>query len=154
MRIREAMESPDDFMLRCIELGRMAKQSDDAPVGSLIVCEGKLLSEGLESVRRTMDPTAHAEIEAIRAACRVLKSLDLRRCTLYTTAEPCWMCSYAIRSVRISHVVIGAPVPYVGGATSHHSILTDPEVGCWPGVPTVTWSGSCKDTIVCSERED
>ncbi|MDE3110155.1 MAG: nucleoside deaminase [Acidobacteriota bacterium] len=127
-------------MRRCIELGRQAKQNGDSPVGSLIACEGRILGEGIESVKRKMDLTAHAEIEAIRAACRRLKSLDLRGCSLYTTAEPCWMCSYLIRRTRVSHVVIGAPVPYVGGATSRHPILTDPKIECWPESPAVTWS--------------
>jgi tRNA(adenine34) deaminase len=134
------MEPSDHFMRRCIELGRLAKQNGDSPVGSIIVFEGQILGEGIESVKRRMDVTAHAEIEAIRAACGRLQSLDLRNCSLYTTAEPCWMCSYVIRRTRISHVVIGTPVPHVGGATSPHPILTDPEIECWPESPAVTWS--------------
>src|SRR6185437_15369588 len=134
------MEPSDDFMLRCIELGRAAEQKGDTPIGSIVVREGRVIGEGIESVKVSMDFTAHAEIQAIRAACRSLKSFDLRGCSLYTTAEPCWMCSYAIRRTGIGHVVIGAPVPHVGGVTSRHSILTDPNITGWPEPPTITWS--------------
>lgn len=134
------MKPSDHFMRRCIELGRIAKQNGESPVGSIIVCEGQILGEGIESVKTRMDVTAHAEVEAIRAASGKLKSLDLRGCSLYTTAEPCWMCSYVIRRTRISHVVIGIPVPHVGGATSRYPILTDPKIECWPELPAVSWS--------------
>lgn len=134
------MGPSDHFMLRCIELGRIAGQNGDTPVGSIIVCEGQIIAEGIESVKERMDLTAHAEVEAIRAACRRLQSFDLRGCSLYTTAEPCWMCSYAIRWTHISQVVIGTPVPHVGGATSRYPILTDSKAECWPELPLVTWS--------------
>ncbi len=127
-------------MRRCIELARTAQRNGDAPVGSVIVRDGQIIAEGLESVKANIDPAAHAEIEAVRVACRVLNSFNLSGCALYTTAEPCWMCSYAIRRTGISQVIIGAPVPYVGGATSPHPILTDPAIECWPHVPTVAWS--------------
>lgn len=127
-------------MQRCIELARIARQKGDAPVGALIVRSGQVIAEGVESVKAQMDITAHAEIVAIRIACQTLESLDLGACILYTTAEPCWMCSYAIRATGIREVVIGAPVPEVGGVTSRHAVLSDPQVSRWPAPPRTVWS--------------
>jgi tRNA(adenine34) deaminase len=88
-------------------------------------------------VKATGDLTAHAEIEAVRRACVVLQAIRLDGCTLYTTAEPCFMCSYAIRQARISQVVIGRPTPEVGGVSSRHAILTDPAIAVWSSPPTI-----------------
>ena len=124
-------------MQRCIELAQRARQSGDTPVGSVIVRNDQVIGEGLEAVRGRLDVTAHAEIEAIRQACRKVHSLDLAGSVLYTRAEPCWMCSYAIRQTHISHVVIGRTVPSVGGFSSRHPILADPDIGCWPSPPSI-----------------
>ena len=126
------------YMQRCIELAQRARQSGDTPVGSLIVRNDQVIGEGVEAVRARLDVTAHAEIEAIRQACRKVHSLDLTGSVLYTTAEPCWMCSYAIRQTHISQVVVGRTVASVGGFSSRHPILTDPEIECWPSPPSVT----------------
>ncbi len=96
------MSDDEDFMRRCLELGRIALQRGDAPVGSLIVLNKRIIAEGIESVKSKNDPTAHAEIEALREACRTLETIDLSGGTLYTNVEPCWMCSYAIRQTQIS----------------------------------------------------
>jgi len=134
------MASAEDHMRRCIELARMAQQNGDTPVGSLIVRAGQVIAEGIESVKTRMDVSAHAEIEAIRKACSTLKSLDLRGCVLYTTAESCWMCSYAIRQTNIGTVVMGASVPSVGGVTSRHPILADPAASLNSKPPRVVAS--------------
>ena len=126
------------YMQRCIGLAQVARQSGDTPVGSLIVRNDQILGEGVEAVRARLDVTAHAEIEAIRQACRSVHSLDLTGSVLYTTAEPCWMCSYAIRQTRISQVVIGTTVRSVGGISSRHPILIDSDIECWPSPPSVT----------------
>ena len=132
------MQLPEDYMRRCIELAKLAQQRGDTPVGSLIVRGTQVIAEGIEAVKARRDTTAHAEVEAIRVACAELNSLNLRGCFLYTTAEPCWMCSYAIRQTGISGVIFGVAVAWVGGVTSQHPILTDPEVGCWSTPPAVT----------------
>jgi tRNA(adenine34) deaminase len=124
-------------MQRCIELAKLARQHGDTPVGSLILRDGKILAEGIEGVKTRLDPTAHAEIQAIREGCRTLASLDLSGCILYTTAEPCWMCSYAIRKTRISRVVIGVLIASVGGVSSKHPILTE-EIALWAPPPGIT----------------
>ena len=93
---------------RCIELAEEAVKSGDAAVGSLIVDGDELLAEGIEAVRARHDPTAHAEMEALRTACARRRSHDLIGYTLYTSVAPCIMCAYAIRLARISVVVCGA----------------------------------------------
>ena len=102
--------------------------SGDAAVGSLIVDRDELVSEGVEAVRARHDPTAHAEMEALRAACARRRSLDLTGCTLYTSVEPCIMCAYAIRLARLSVVVCGARGSDGGQAISGHIVLSDERV--------------------------
>src|SRR5689334_12156476 len=101
------------FMRGAIRLARIALGRGDTPVGSLVVQKKRVVGEGIEAVRSGYDLTAHAELRAIQAACRALKLQDLQGCTLYTTAEPCFMCSFLIRSAHLSKVVIGRPVPYI-----------------------------------------
>ena len=115
-------------MRRCIELARQAIESGDTPVGSLIVDDDVVVSEGVEAVRARHDATAHAEMEALRSACARRQSRDLTGCTLYTSVEPCIMCAYAIRLARISVVVCGARADDGGQAVSGHIVLTDERV--------------------------
>jgi tRNA(adenine34) deaminase len=120
--------SHERHMRRCIELARLAITTSDTPVGSLIVDGDELVSEGVEAVRARHDATAHAEMEALRAAFARRHSRDLTGCTLYTSVEPCVMCAYAIRLARISSVVSGARGADDGRAISGYIVLTDPSV--------------------------
>lgn len=134
-----AMEPHATFMRRCIELAELARQTGDFPVGALIVRDSRVISEATEAVRANCDITSHAETLAIRHACSILRSIDLSGCILYTTAEPCWMCSYAVRQTRIRQLVVGTTVPYVGGISSKYPLLTDSEINCWPPAPNVSF---------------
>ena len=125
---RLSMSSPSSHerhMRRCVELARRAIASGDSPVGSLIVDGDELVSEGVEAVRARHDATAHAEMEALRAAFARRRSRDLTGCTLYTSVEPCIMCAYAIRLARLSVVVSGARGGDGGQPVSGHVVLTD-----------------------------
>jgi tRNA(adenine34) deaminase len=115
-------------MRRCIELARQAMATGDSAVGALILDDDTLVSEGVEAVRARHDPTAHAEMEALRAACARRASRDLTGCTLYTSVEPCIMCAYAIRLARISVVVCGARGGDDGHAVSGYLVLTEERV--------------------------
>lgn len=119
------MKNDEDFMRHCLELGRIALIAGEAPVGSLIVIGGNIIAEGRESVKTKTDPTAHAEIEVVRLACKKLGALDLRNATLYTNVEPCVMCAFAIRQTGIRQVIFGLSNLQIGGATSKYPILTD-----------------------------
>jgi tRNA(Arg) A34 adenosine deaminase TadA len=98
----------EHVMRRCIELARRALSTRDTPVGALLLRNTDVVAEGVESVKARGDVTAHPEIEAIRAACARMGSLDLTGCTLDTSVEPCPMCAYAIRLAGVGMVVTGA----------------------------------------------
>jgi len=119
------MKRDENFMRRCLEFGSIALAAGDAPVGSLVVLTGKIVGEGIESVKSKLDPTAHAEILAVRAACQKLRTLNLSGATLYTNVEPCVMCAFAIRQSGISQVIFGISNAQVGGANSSYKVLTD-----------------------------
>src|SRR5262245_12085075 len=126
------------YMRRCLELAEIAALAGDTPVGALIVCGDEVVGEGVERTRAALDPSAHAEVEAIRQACRRLGTLDLRSCSLYSTVEPCVLCGYAIRRTGLAHVVYGVPAGQAGGCTSSYAILADGDLEGWPQVPEVT----------------
>lgn len=125
------------FMRRCLALARQAATRGDAPVGSVVARDGGEIAGAGERVDSALDIAGHAEIAAIRLACQALDTLALAGCTLYTTAEPCFMCSYAIRQTGIARVVIGAPVAGVGGVTSRYPILTATDIAGWPAPPAI-----------------
>lgn len=134
-------------MCRCLALAETARADGDVPVGALVVLRGRVVGEGVEGVRALSDPAAHAELAAVRAACQTLGTRDLSGAALYTTAEPCVMCSYAVRQTRIALVVMGAPVPFVGGATSAYPLLRDISIPAWAEPPVLVWdvlSGLCQ----------
>ena len=112
--------------------------SGDTAVGALIVRGDEVVAEGVERIRATLDPSAHAEVEAIRRACQRLGTLDLRGCSLYSTVEPCVLCGYAIRRTGIAHVVYGIPAGQAGACTSSYAILAERHLEGWPPVPEVT----------------
>jgi tRNA(adenine34) deaminase len=126
------------YMRRCLELAECAARAGDTAVGALIVCGDQVVAEGFERTRATLDPSAHAEVEVIRHACRSLDTLDLRGCSLYSTVEPCVLCGYAIRRTGITHVIYGVPAGQAGACTSAYAILTDRDLEGWPQVPEIT----------------
>ncbi len=127
----------DSLMRRCLQLAEIARRSGETAVGSLIARDGKILGEGIEGTRNLLDPSAHAEIQAIRSACGNEYSLDLTGSTLYTTVEPCVLCAYAIRRAGVARVVYGIPCGQAGGATSRYNLLTDETLTGWPPPPEI-----------------
>lgn len=125
------------FMRQAIRLAQTARDRGDTPVGSIVVRDGRIVGEGIESVRTEKDPAGHAEVKAVQEACRKLNTLDLAGCCLFTTVEPCLMCSYVIRSAGISRVVIGRAAQHIGGLTSKYPILAAPDIACWRRPPLV-----------------
>ena len=125
------------YMRRAIALARIALANGDTPVGSLVIHKRKIIAEGFEAAQMQVDVSGHAELIAIRNACAALRTFDLSGCTLCTTAEPCFMYSYAVRQTRISKVIIGRPTPRVGGISSLHPILTDAQIPGWGRPPDI-----------------
>jgi tRNA(adenine34) deaminase len=116
------------YMRACLDLAHRARDSGDAAVGSVVVRGDEILAEGIEAVRARGDVTAHAELEALRAACARLSSLDLSGCTLYTSVDPCVMCAYAIRLARISVVVAGTAPLSAPDVLDGWTVLTDARI--------------------------
>jgi len=97
---------------------REAADSGEVPIGAVIVRDGKVIATGRNGPREHHDPTSHAEIEAIRAAARILGNERLEGCELWVTLEPCAMCAGAISHARIARLYYAAPDPK-GGAVEH-----------------------------------
>jgi len=143
--------SATTYMRRCLELAEIAALAGDTAVGALIVRGDAVVGEGLERTRATRDPSAHAEVEAIRQACQHLDTLDLRGCSLYSTVEPCVLCGYAIRRTSIAHVIYGVPAGQAGACTSSYAILADRDLEGWPEIPEVT-AGVLADECLAALR--
>ncbi|CAG9465872.1 unnamed protein product [Pedinophyceae sp. YPF-701] len=119
--------SPDDevFMQHALQLAREAGRNREIPVGAVVVDEdGRVVGDGRNATEELLDPSAHAELVAIRAAARTLGSWQLlARCTLYVTLEPCPMCAGGILQSRLRRVVYGAKNPLLGADGSWASLL-------------------------------
>ena len=105
-------------MRRAIELARRAAEEGEVPVGAVVVAGGTIVGEGWNRPIAAADPSAHAEIQAMRAAAAAMKNYRLLESTLYVTLEPCPMCVGAIFHARVRRVVFGARDPKTGAAGS------------------------------------
>jgi tRNA(adenine34) deaminase len=101
----------EDYMRRALELARRAEQEGEVPVGAVVVLDDKIVGEGWNRPIAASDPTAHAEIQAMRAAAAALGNYRLTGATLYVTLEPCDMCVGAMFHARIARTVFGATDP-------------------------------------------
>lgn len=127
----------DRFMKRCLELAAEARRAGNTPVGSVVAQDGQIIGEASETLPAGRSITGHAELLACQNALDQTGAKDLAGATLYTTAEPCFMCSYAIRNLRVALVVYALETPLIGGITSAHPILTDPALDAWRPAPRV-----------------
>lgn len=115
-------------MARALEMARLAQTRGEVPVGAVVVRHGRLLAEGHNLTVTRSDPTAHAEVVAIRLAAARQGDWRLEGATLYCTLEPCTLCSGAIVLARLPRVVYGAPDPKAGMAGSLGNLLQDPRL--------------------------
>ena len=106
------------YMLRALELARAAQATGEVPVGAVLVRDAAVIATGANRPIGGCDPTAHAEIEALRSGARALGSYRLNDTTLYVTLEPCVMCAAALVHARVRRVVFGAFDPQAGAAGS------------------------------------
>lgn len=134
------------YMNHCQKLGNAAAEKGNSPVGAIIVKGDEIISEAEEAAKTKNDITCHAEIEAIRIAVSKLNSTDLSECILFTTHEPCIMCSYAIRFYQIKKVVYKNAVNYLGGVSSSMALLISGDVPPhWAKPPEIVYLGFEKD---------
>ena len=117
-----------DAMLAALGEARSAAEAGEVPIGAVIAREGKLIAHGQNRVLRDNDPTAHAEIVALRGAAHVLDNYRLNGCTLYVTLEPCAMCAGAMIHARIDKLVFAANDPKAGACGSVLSVLNHPQL--------------------------
>ncbi len=116
------------FMQLALAQARQAAQAGEVPVGAVVVRAGQVIATGRNSPLENTDPTAHAEINALRAAAKALGNYRLDDCTLYVTLEPCAMCSGALLNARLQRVVFGATEPKTGAVASVVQLLDNPQL--------------------------
>ncbi len=117
-----------EFMAQALALARAAQARGEVPVGAVVVSEGAIVGRGGNAPIAASDPTAHAEIAALREAGRALGNYRLPGCTLYVTIEPCAMCAGAILHARIARLVYGARDPKTGACGSVVDLFAEPRL--------------------------
>ncbi|WP_018624424.1 tRNA adenosine(34) deaminase TadA [Kangiella aquimarina] len=120
-------EFDHNCMQRAFELAAIAEEKGEVPVGAVLAKEGEIISEGFNQPILSHDPTAHAEMVALRAAGAQIENYRLVNSTLYVTLEPCAMCAMAMVHARVARVVFATPDPRTGAAGSVLNILQNPN---------------------------
>jgi len=135
------------FMRRALELAARAEAEGEVPVGALVVLDNEIIGEGWNRPIAAHDPTAHAEMVALRAAAQRLGNYRLTGSTLYVTLEPCPMCAGAMVHARIARVVYGAVDPLAGSAGSVFDLLNSPRLNHRAAVQGGVLAEACGTTL-------
>jgi tRNA(adenine34) deaminase len=114
----------EKWMRHAMQLATQAEALGEVPVGAVLVCDGEIVGEGFNQPISQCDPTAHAEVVAIRAAAQQLNNYRLPNTTLYVTIEPCTMCAGSLMHARIARLVYGAREPRAGAVDSQLALLS------------------------------
>ena len=125
---RDPLRRDAEYMRRALELAAMAERQGEVPVGAVLVVGERIVGEGHNCPIGAHDPTAHAEIQALRAGSRELESYRLADAVLYVTLEPCAMCAAALVHARVRRVVFGAWDPKAGAAGSTFDLFALPSM--------------------------
>ena len=143
------MNSDEDYMNLALEEAKKAEAAGEVPVGAILVLAGSVIGRGFNQPITAHDPTAHAEIVALREAALRQGNYRLSTATMYCTVEPCVMCAGAIVHARIARLVFGTPDPKAGAAGSIYNVMTDPRLNHRVDV----LSGVCEDASATLLRE-
>jgi tRNA(adenine34) deaminase len=143
----EILDADTSFMHLALEEARSAAAAGEIPIGALLVHDGKVLARSGNRTIRDCDPTAHAEIVAIREAARVLENYRMSGATLYVTIEPCSMCAGAIIQARIPRLVYGADDPKGGAARSCFEVLTNPALNHQVEITSGVLAADCASVL-------
>lgn len=138
------MDIDEKYMLEALKEARAAFNEDEIPVGSVVVCKGRIIGKGHNMTETLHDPTSHAEMIAITAATEALGGKYLTDCTLYVTVEPCPMCASALSWAQTGRIVFGAADPKRGYSLFSPSLL-HPRTEVRSGVLTEECSALMKD---------
>jgi tRNA(adenine34) deaminase len=122
------MMSDPEAMQAALAEARLAAEGGEVPIGAVVVRDGAIIARGQNRILRDVDPTAHAEIVALRAAAAALGNYRLSGCTLYVTLEPCAMCAGAMIHARIDRLVFAASDPKAGACGSVVTVLNHPQL--------------------------
>lgn len=116
------------YMNMALDEARIAGSEGEVPIGAVVVCESAIVARAHNRRENDRDPTAHAELLAIRAAAASLGRWRLSDCTVYVTLEPCPMCAGAMHQARVARLVYGAPDPKAGAVGSLYDLSDDPRL--------------------------
>jgi tRNA(adenine34) deaminase len=130
------MATDSDFMREALAEAQAAAEAGEVPIGAVVVHEGKIIGRGQNRVLRDNDPTAHAEIVAMREAAQALGNYRLTDCALYVTLEPCAMCAGAMIHARLARLVYAASDPKAGAVSSVLQVLNHPRLNHQTAVET------------------
>lgn len=122
------MDVDQQFMREAIHRAEMAAQEGEVPVGAIVVLDGEIIAEGFNRRETWQDPTAHAELIAVRRASEKIGSWRLCDCTVYVTLEPCPMCAGMLINARVPRLVYGARDPKAGAIRSLYALGEDPRL--------------------------
>jgi tRNA(adenine34) deaminase len=117
-----------DFMQAALAEAQLGSEAGEVPIGAVVVHDGKIVARGQNRALRDVDPTAHAEIVALRAAARAVGNYRLNGCALYVTLEPCAMCAGAMIHARLDRLVFAAADPKAGAAGSVLAVINHPRL--------------------------
>lgn len=143
------MNKGDDiqWMKRALQLAQKAADADEVPVGAVVVLDGEVVGEGWNQPISGHDPTAHAEIMALRDAARRVGNYRLSGAALYVTIEPCTMCAGAIVHARVSRLVFGATEPKAGAVVSNVQLFDQQWLNHWPEYEGEVLAEQCREVI-------
>lgn len=136
-------KSDTEYMRAALELAQAAALAGEVPVGAIVVKDGEIIGRGYNTPIGRNDPTAHAEIQAMRDAAQTLGNYRLVGCTLYVTLEPCAMCCGAIQHARIARLVYGASDPKTGACGSVVDLMGEPRLNFHTSVTHGILAESC-----------
>ena len=140
--------SPDEiFMEEALRAAQRALETGEVPVGAVVICDGRVIAQGWNRNLTGNDPTAHAEIVALREAGAVVGNHRLGDCDLFATIEPCAMCAGALMHARIKRLVYGAEDPKAGAAHSVMQVLNHPKLNHCMEVKGGVLAGRCAELL-------
>jgi len=139
---------PDElWMEEALRAAQRALEAGEVPVGAVVVCEGRIIGRGWNRNIGDSDPTAHAEIVALREAAAALGNHRLEDCDLFATIEPCSMCAGAVVYARIKRLVYGADDPKAGAVQSVMQVLNHPQLNRQVEVRSGVLAGRCAELL-------
>lgn len=136
-----------EYMRAALALARQAGEAGEVPVGAVVVCQGQILGQGFNAPIGGHDPSAHAEIRALRDAAARLGNYRLAGCSLFVTLEPCAMCAGAIMHARIARLVYGATDPKTGACGSVVNLFAESRLNHHTSVEGDLLAGECGELL-------